>query len=331
MSSNSDVIQKELVTICSRFYESVATLNELGKTDWAKSAELLYKDLLPIIFGQEFDMPIKVNNDTFDLSGKAEGQVRVLVQVTSRTDAAKIRETLKKYVKEGYAAQYGKLYFVLIARRPQFKLKTFVAYEAVFDYKEQVIGISELIARITANGVDALVKAHSVATKHLSQPEARVKAENERLLKTILDLKTKLIASQANVHTLVEPKVAISGHDDVSFTQALTRLQSLLQTMRDQLDRFYETVNTDIVHSQEPIRQGLANLTIKQITLMGDLAQISGSQLRTRELALLIQKMELEQATIDQAQAKLEELAQEEQEIKVEIESALFEMKLLSP
>lgn len=249
-------------------------LNQMGKTDWAKSAELLFKDLLAIAYDQRFELNQPVNGDTFDLEGD-DGQ---LVQVTSRTDAEKIKKTLATYSKKGYA---GPIYFALLANKPTYQSKTFETCGVQkFDQKKQILGVAELVILLTGKGLQALASAVQSAKKHLEERDNRAEKVNASLLKDITEFVAELESSCTEIERSLSARHCGPGRDE-NLSNAAQATLELIRTFQDFAVSCHREINSRVGERHESLRlTSKSSSSIIRPAWLGSKASQSGSKRR---------------------------------------------------
>lgn len=126
----------------------VNALNTLNYYDINISCEKFYMYLLNLIYGWNLkNINDEENNAvSIDLYDK---EARVAVQVTSDSNANKIRETIKKHIKNNRHNEYDRLVFVVITHNKDYRADFVTEGKFVFDKKRDIITCNKLIDEIS--------------------------------------------------------------------------------------------------------------------------------------------------------------------------------------
>ncbi len=144
----------------------------LGQLDLNRVLEDFFKEVLNLTYGWNLTNlnSSRSNEPGVDLGDKG---ARVCVQVTSRTDASKIKSTLKKA--SAFASDYDRLYILMIGeKRHKYKLGD-DPLGFSFNASKDIIDVTELCRKIISLDLPAL---QSVQRK-VADEQARIRIELE--------------------------------------------------------------------------------------------------------------------------------------------------------
>lgn len=122
----------------------VKSLNKQGKTDLNRDCESFYAKVLSMVYGYDL---INVNDARHNSAAidLADAARKVCFQLSSTATAEKITKTIDSFVKHKLYETYAELRFLMLVDRLDYK-KTFdTGGHFIFDAKEHVIDIDDLL------------------------------------------------------------------------------------------------------------------------------------------------------------------------------------------
>lgn len=157
----------EIVDELSSVATQIATRSKLGLYDINVFSESFFKDVLNAIYGWQLQNlnQSRANEPGLDLGDEVH---HIAIQVTSRSDAAKVNATLAKITAE-QAKKYTK-FFVLVAgeKRGTYKLDTKLSSQ--YDFKEEnILDVRDLCRKALDLPIDKLQHLHRVIRTNVAK------------------------------------------------------------------------------------------------------------------------------------------------------------------
>jgi len=157
----------EIIDELSLVATQIATRSKLGLYDLNVFSESFFKDVLNAIYGWQLQNlnQSRANEPGLDLGDEV---CHIAVQVTSRSDAAKVNGTLAKITPE-QAKKYSK-FFVLVAgeKRGTYKLDTKLSSQ--YDFKEEnILDVQDLCRKALDLPIDKLQHLHRVIRTNVAK------------------------------------------------------------------------------------------------------------------------------------------------------------------
>ncbi len=120
-----------LEELISRWVNEIAIHTKSGSTDKNKYSEFIAAELLNAAFSVRLK-PLKKNHPAVDLGDKSNG---IAFQITSRTDADKIRKDLETFRDNNLINQYprGMRFLLLVNEKENWKKETKASFNALLD------------------------------------------------------------------------------------------------------------------------------------------------------------------------------------------------------
>ncbi|MEE1962041.1 SMEK domain-containing protein [Allomuricauda taeanensis] len=142
----------EIVKYSSRFVAEIEGFNKLGKYDINLHAEHFLIPVLNCVFDLNLDNLNLTKKNNFPAIDLADFKNRIAFQITSTTNANKIKETLKKFGKNKLQDSFDILFVFLLTKRqekyPDDKFKEFTPSNLTFNSSEHIIDNSSLLKKI---------------------------------------------------------------------------------------------------------------------------------------------------------------------------------------
>lgn len=320
ITSNIDTLQKRLLSILTVHANVVSNLNDLGKHDWARSAEYFFQAIAILVFDEPFELADlkKKNNPIYDLESSTK-----LIQVTSQRDPKKIKKTLE--AKRALRDDPRPIYFFLVGDRPKYNKDTFSNLDFC---QSQIWGTTEVVDAVCAKGVEHLQQACQIAADYLIVGSAERQFSKADTLHQIESLMEEIrdFRDVCNEHSR-------AGFDDGTYTH-YTRLMQLFNEDMERLfrvsARVHETINNAgfaFVDAQMDYHT-LRRLFIEAKASFKNVEPGIKSTLRLKQI---IDQWERAQANAQRINAELSAIQVRSRETKKQIASLEFEESFMSP
>ena len=164
---------KELMT---RFVTEINVASAMGQTDINRESENVLIQLLSEIYGYTDLKNLNVSEGSnfpgIDLGDK---KAKIAYQITSRRDSEKIKDTLRKFVKNKLYEEYDRLVIYILTEKREYQGRGFdeiIQGKFSFDKKNDILDYQDLLGEISGfSSVDKLRRIENILEEHFGDPE----------------------------------------------------------------------------------------------------------------------------------------------------------------
>ena len=168
--------QDRISELMALFVLRVKGEGKTGRTDMKRVSENILAQLLSEIYGHTelkiLDVSEGSNFPGIDLGDK---KAKIAYQITSRRDSKKIKDTLRKFVKNKLYEEYDRLVIYILTEKREYQGRGFdeiIQGKFSFDKKNDILDYQDLLGEISGfSSVDKLRKIENILEEHFGEPE----------------------------------------------------------------------------------------------------------------------------------------------------------------